>query len=214
MEKNKKEIDESILEEAAEDIKDEASPAEETGSEAPEEAKAEEKAKNSGEEEASKEKKKKKSARVLEMELEKSEAKAAELTDKYQRLMAEFENARKRNAKEQSHMYDVGAKEVLGKLLPVVDNFERGLDALSEEEKEGAFAQGIIKIYQQLITVFDEIGVKAMDAAGKEFNPDFHNAVMHVEDENMGENLVAEEFQKGYMYKDTVLRHSMVKVVN
>ena len=148
------------------------------------------------------------------MELEKSEAKAAELTDKYQRLMAEFENARKRNAKEQSHMYDVGAKEVLGKLLPVVDNFERGLDALSEEEKEGAFAQGIIKIYQQLITVFDEIGVKAMDAAGKEFNPDFHNAVMHVEDENMGENLVAEEFQKGYMYKDTVLRHSMVKVVN
>lgn len=214
MEKNKKEIDESILEEAAEDIKDEASPVEETGSEAPEEAKAEEKAKNSGEEEASKEKKKKKSARVLEMELEKSEAKAAELTDKYQRLMAEFENARKRNAKEQSHMYDVGAKEVLGKLLPVVDNFERGLDALSEEEKEGAFAQGIIKIYQQLITVFDEIGVKAMDAAGKEFNPDFHNAVMHVEDENMGENLVAEEFQKGYMYKDTVLRHSMVKVVN
>ena len=214
MEKNKKEIDESILEEAAEDIKDEASPAEETGSEAPEEAKAEEKAKNSGEEEASKEKKKKKSARVLEMELEKSEAKAAELTDKYQRLMAEFENARKRNAKEQSHMYDVGAKEVLGKLLPVVDNFERGLDALSDEEKEGAFAQGIIKIYQQLITVFDEIGVKAMDAAGKEFNPDFHNAVMHVEDENMGENLVAEEFQKGYMYKDTVLRHSMVKVVN
>ena len=214
MEKNKKEIDESILEEAAEDIKDEASPVEETGSEAPEEAKAEEKAKNSCEEEASKEKKKKKSARVLEMELEKSEAKAAELTDKYQRLMAEFENARKRNAKEQSHMYDVGAKEVLGKLLPVVDNFERGLDALSEEEKEGAFAQGIIKIYQQLITVFDEIGVKAMDAAGKEFNPDFHNAVMHVEDENMGENLVAEEFQKGYMYKDTVLRHSMVKVVN
>ena len=214
MEKNKKEIDESILEEAAEDIKDEASPVEETGSEAPEEAKAEEKAKNSGEEEASKEKKKKKSARVLEMELEKSEAKAAELTDKYQRLMAEFENARKRNAKEQSHMYDVGAKEVLGKLLPVVDNFERGLDALSEEEKEGAFAQGIIKIYQQLITVFDEIGVKAIDAAGKEFNPDFHNAVMHVEDENMGENLVAEEFQKGYMYKDTVLRHSMVKVVN
>ncbi|MCI5944006.1 MAG: nucleotide exchange factor GrpE [Eubacterium sp.] len=214
MEENKKEIDESILEEAAEDIKEEAAPAEETESEAPEEATTEEEVKDSGEEEAPKGKKKKKSARVLEMELEKSEAKAAELTDKYQRLMAEFENARKRNAKEQSHMYDVGAKEVLGKLLPVVDNFERGLDALSDEEKEGAFAQGIIKIYQQLITVFDEIGVKAMDAAGKEFNPDFHNAVMHVEDENMGENLVAEEFQKGYMYKDTVLRHSMVKVVN
>ena len=136
------------------------------------------------------------------------------MTDKYQRLMAEFENARKRNAKEQSHMYDVGAKEVLAKLLPVVDNFERGLDALSEEEKEGAFAQGFIKIYQQMITVLEEIGVKPMDAVGKEFNPDFHNAVMHVEDEELGENVVAEEFQKGYMYKDGVLRHSMVKVVN
>ena len=124
------------------------------------------------------------------------------------------ENARKRNAKEQSRMYDIGAKEVLAKLLPVVDNFERGLDALSEEEKEGAFAQGIEKIYQQLMTVFDEIGVKAMDAAGKEFNPDFHNAVMHVEDEEFGENQVVEEFQKGYMYKDSVLRHSMVKVAN
>ena len=136
------------------------------------------------------------------------------MTDKYQRLMAEFENARKRNAKEQSHMYDVGAKEVLAKLLPVVDNFERGLDALSEEEKEGAFAQGFIKIYQQMITVLEEIGVKPMDAVGKEFNPDFHNAVMHEENEEMGENLVSEEFQKGYMYKDEVLRHSMVKVVN
>ena len=128
------------------------------------------------------------------------------MTDKYQRLMAEFENARKRNAKEQSHMYDVGAKEVLAKLLPVVDNFERGLDALSEEEKEGAFAQGFIKIYQQMITVLEEIGVKPMDAVGKEFNPDFHNAVMHEENEEMGENLVSEEFQKGYMYKDGVLQ--------
>ena len=136
------------------------------------------------------------------------------MTDKYQRLMAEFENARKRNAKEQSHMYDVGAKEVLAKLLPVVDNFERGLDALSEEEKEGAFAQGFIKIYQQMITVLEEIGVKPMDAVGKEFNPDFHNAVMHEENEEMGENLVSAEFQKGYMYKYGVLRHSMVKVVN
>ena len=150
----------------------------------------------------------------MEIELDKSEKKVAEMTDKYQRLMAEFENARKRNAKEQSHMYDVGAKEVLSKLLPVVDNFERGLDALSEEEKENPFAQGIEKIYQQLMTVFNELGVKAMDAEGKEFNPDFHNAVMHMEDESMGENLVVEEFQKGYMYKESVLRHSMVKVVN
>lgn len=194
MEEEKKVSDESIVEEAKADSQEAAQP--------------EEKAKET------KTKKKKKSAAALEIELKKSEEKAAEMTDKYQRLMAEFENARKRNAKEQSHMYDVGAKEVLTKLLPVVDNFERGLDALSEEEKEGAFAQGFIKIYQQLIASLEEIGVKPMDAVGKEFNPDFHNAVMHEENEEMGENLVSEEFQKGYMYKDDVLRHSMVKVVN
>ena len=217
MEENKKDFDESIVEENTSE-----SSAEEQQEEASEKAAgADENAAGdtagSEEEEESNEpggKKKKKSVRALEIELKKSEEKLADVTDKYQRLMAEFENARKRNAKEQSRMYDIGAKEVLGKLLPVVDNFERGLDALSEEEKEGAFAQGIEKIYQQLMTVFDEIGVKAMDAAGKEFNPDFHNAVMHVEDEELGENLVVEEFQKGYMYKDSVLRHSMVKVAN
>ena len=197
MEEEKKVSDESIVEEAKADSQEAAQP--------------EEKAEEAKE---AKSKKKKKSAAALEIELKKSEEKAAEMTDKYQRLMAEFENARKRNAKEQSHMYDVGAKEVLAKLLPVVDNFERGLDALSEEEKEGAFAQGFIKIYQQMITVLEEIGVKPMDAVGKEFNPDFHNAVMHEENEEMGENLVSEEFQKGYMYKDGVLHHSMVKVVN
>lgn len=197
MEEEKKVSDESIVEEAKADSQEAAQP--------------EEKAEEAKE---TKSKKKKKSAAALEIELKKSEEKAAEMTDKYQRLMAEFENARKRNAKEQSHMYDVGAKEVLTKLLPVVDNFERGLDALSEEEREGAFAQGFIKIYQQLIAALEEIGVKPMDAVGKEFNPDFHNAVMHEENEEMGENLVSEEFQKGYMYKDDVLRHSMVKVVN
>ena len=197
MEEEKKVSDESIVEEAKADSQEAAQP--------------EEKAEEAKE---TKTKKKKKSAAALEIELKKSEEKAAEMTDKYQRLMAEFENARKRNAKEQSHMYDVGAKEVLTKLLPVVDNFERGLDALSEEEKEGAFAQGFIKIYQQLIAALEEIGVKPMDAVGKEFNPDFHNAVMHEENEEMGENLVSEEFQKGYMYKEDVLRHSMVKVVN
>lgn len=200
MEEEKKVSDESIVEEAP----DISSP----------EEKAEEKTEEKKEASKETKKKKKKSAAALELELKKSEEKAAELTDKYQRLMAEFENARKRNAKEQSHMYDVGAKEVLSKLLPVVDNFERGMDALSEEEKQGAFAQGILKIYQQMISVLEEIGVKPMDAVGKEFNPDFHNAVMHEENEEMGENLVAEEFQKGYMYKDMVLRHSMVKVVN
>ena len=218
MEENKKEFDESIVDENI----SEAAQDEEQKEDASEEANAAETAEAAGDaaegeeesDEPDSKKKKKKSARALEIELKKSQEMLADITDKYQRLMAEFENARKRNAKEQSRMYDIGAKEVLAKLLPVVDNFERGLDALSEEEKEGAFAQGIEKIYQQLITVFDEIGVKAMDAAGKEFNPDFHNAVMHVEDEELGENLVVEEFQKGYMYKDSVLRHSMVKVAN
>ena len=199
MEEEKKVSDESIVEEAKGETPEETTT--EDGTEAKETKET-------------KTKKKKKSAAALEIELKKSEEKAAEMTDKYQRLMAEFENARKRNAKEQSHMYDVGAKEVLAKLLPVVDNFERGLDALSEEEKEGAFAQGFIKIYQQMITVLEEIGVKPMDAVGKEFNPDFHNAVMHEENEEMGENLVSEEFQKGYLYKDHVVRHSMVKVAN
>ena len=159
-------------------------------------------------------KRKKVDAKALEAELEKKEAEVAELKDRYQRLMAEFENARKRTAKETTRMFDMGAKDVLEKLLPVVDNFERGLAAVSEEEKDNAFVQGVDAIYKQLMTVFSEIGVSPMDAVGKEFNADFHNAVMHVEDEELGENIVAEEFQKGYMYKDQVLRHSMVKVAN
>lgn len=211
MEENKKEFDESIVEENTSGSSSEEEQQEEVSEETVDEAAAEEEKEESGESTAGG---KKKSARALEIELKKSQEKVADLTDKYQRLMAEFENARKRTAKEQSRMYDVGAKEVLAKLLPVVDNFERGLDALSDEEKEDAFAQGIEKIYQQLMAVFEEIGVKAMDAAGKEFNPEYHNAVMHVEDEELGENLVVEEFQKGYMYKDSVLRHSMVKVAN
>ena len=209
----KKEFDKSIVDEMVEETREEI---QEDTLEAAEEAKAEpeETAQEESKETKKSDKKKKKSTKALEKALEKSEGRVAELTDLYQRLMAEFENARKRNAKEQTRMYDIGAKEVLSKLLPVIDNFERGIDALSEEEKEGAFAQGVIKIYQQLMTAMEELGVKAMDAKGKEFNPDLHNAVMHEEDPEMGENLVAEEFQKGYMYKDSVLRYSMVKVVN
>ena len=137
-----------------------------------------------------------------------------ELTDKYQRLMAEFENVRKRTAKEFVQRYDMGAMGVLEKLLPVVDNFERGLQAVAEEEKDSPFVQGIEQIYNQLMGTLDELGVKAMDAEGKEFDANLHNAVMHVEDEEAGENVVVEELQKGYMYKESVLRHSMVKVAN
>lgn len=142
------------------------------------------------------------------------EASVADWKDKYQRLMAEFENARKRTAKEAVQRYDMGAMGVLEKLLPVVDNFERGLDAVSEEEKDSAFVQGINQIYKQFVSVMEDLGVTPMDAKGKEFDANLHNAVMHVEDEELGENVVAEEMQKGYMYKDSVLRHSMVKVAN
>lgn len=159
-------------------------------------------------------KKKGKSAKVLEVELKKAKEESEEYKDRYQRLMAEFENARKRNAKETGRMYDMGAKDILEKLLPVVDNFERGLATATEEEKETPFVQGIDKIYKQLMTVLGDVGVTPMDAEGKEFNPDFHNAVMHVENEELGENVVAAELQKGYMYKDMVLRHSMVTVAN
>lgn len=154
------------------------------------------------------------SSRKLKKALEKSEAQVADLTDKYQRLMAEFENARKRTAKETTRMYDMGAKDILEKILPVVDNFERGMATLSEEEKELPFMQGMDKIYKQFLTVLESCHVEAMNAEGKEFDANFHNAVMHVEDENLGENIVCEELLKGYMYKDMVLRHSVVKVAN
>lgn len=138
----------------------------------------------------------------------------AQVQDKYQRLMAEFENMRKRTEKEAKHMYDVGAKEVLEKLLPVVDNFERAQMSLTEEQKEDAFVQGVDKIYRQMLEYLTAVKVEPMNAEGQEFNPDLHNAVMHVEDENYDDNVVVEELQKGYMYKDEVLRHSMVKVAN
>ena len=137
-----------------------------------------------------------------------------ELTDKYKRTFAEFDNFRKRTEKEKAAMFEVGAKAIVEKLLPIVDSFERGLAAVSEEEKENPFAEGMDKIYRQLMTALEEVGVKQIEALNCQFNPDFHNAVMHVEDENAGENIVVEEFQKGYTYRDSVVRHSMVKVAN
>lgn len=147
-------------------------------------------------------------------ELAAKDLKIEELTDRVMRTIAEFDNFRKRSEKEKSQMFDLGAKSVIEKLLPVIDNFERGLGTISEKDKENAFIQGIEMIYKQMMTVLEEIGVKSIDAIGKEFDPAFHNAVMHGEDETLGENVVSEEFQKGYMYHDIVVRHSMVKVVN
>lgn len=145
---------------------------------------------------------------------DKKDEKIEELTDRVTRQMAEFDNFRKRTEKEKSQMYEIGAKDVVEKILPVVDNFERGLQAVPEDQKDDPFASGMEKIYKQMMTALEEIGVKPIEAVGQEFNPDFHNAVMHVEDEELGENTVAEEFQKGYMYRETVVRHSMVKVAN
>lgn len=145
---------------------------------------------------------------------DKKDEQIADLTDKLTRQMAEFDNYRKRTEKEKSAMYEIGAKDVIEKILDVVDNFERGLQSVAEEQKEDPFVQGMDKIYKQLMTTLEGIGVKPIEAVGKEFDPNFHNAVMHVEDENLGENIVAEDFKKGYMYRDSVVRHSMVKVAN
>lgn len=149
-----------------------------------------------------------------ESEKDKKDLQIEELNDRLIRNMAEFDNFRKRSEKEKSQMFEIGAKDIIEKILPVIDNFERGLDTVTEEEKESSFVQGIEQIYKQFITALEEAGVTAIEAVGQEFNPDFHNAVMHGEDENYGENIISDEFQKGYMYKDTVVRHSMVKVVN
>ena len=130
------------------------------------------------------------------------------------RQLAEFENFRKRSEKEKSQMFEIGAKSVVEKMLPVIDNFERGLQAVPEEEKETPLVQGVELVYKQFLTSFEELGVKPIEAVGKEFDPNLHNAVMMVDDEELESGTVAEEMQKGYMYKDNVVRHSMVKVVN
>ena len=144
-------------------------------------------------------------------EKDKFEQQVEELTDRLKRSMAEFDNYRKRTEKEKSSIYIIGARDIVEKMLPIVDNFERGLAQAPEDD---SFAEGMKMIYRQMMTAFDEMGVKPIEAVGKEFDPNLHNAVMHVEDESVGENIVVEEFQKGYTYKDFVVRHSMVKVAN
>ena len=143
--------------------------------------------------------------------IDKLEQQVEDLTDRLKRSMAEFDNYRKRTEKEKSSMYIIGAREIIEKILPVVDNFERGLAQAPEGD---AFAEGMQMIYKQLMTTLEGLGVEPIEAVGKEFNPDFHNAVMHVDDEEAGDNMVVEELQKGYTYKGFVVRHSMVKVAN
>ena len=208
-------------EEAAEENREETKAPEDAGTEAAaEEAEgetaAEEAAAETAAEEAAEEEKEKETAKELFHHEKKDpkDEKIAELTDRMQRTMAEFDNFRKRTEKEKAAMYEIGAKDIIEKILPVLDNFERGLTTVPEEEKENPFVQGMDKIYKQFVKTLEDIGVKPMDAAGKPFDPNFHNAVMHVEDEELGENIVAEELQKGYTYRDSVVRPAMVKVAN
>lgn len=167
-------------------------------------------------EQETEEKEEKKSAKKkikTDKKQDKLKEKVDELEDKVKRQMAEFDNFRKRSEKEKSAMFELGAKSVIEKILPVVDNFERGLQAIPEEEKQTAFAEGMQMIYKQMMTNLEQIGVKPIEAVGTEFNLDFHNAVMQVESEEYETGIIAQELQKGYMYKDSVVRHSMVAVV-
>ena len=196
----------------------EEKPAEETSTESAEsnfvdkeQEVAAEKADKENEKEEKKDKKKKdKSDKKQEVLKERIE----ELEDRVKRQMAEFDNFRKRTEKEKTAMFETGAKSVIEKILPVVDNFERGLATVPEEEKGGAFAQGMEMIYKQLMTELENMDVKPIPAVGEEFNPDFHNAVMQVESEEYESGVIAQELQKGYTYRDSVVRHSMVAVVS
>ena len=202
-----KELDETV--ETAEEVVEETVETEETADEAVEETVE---AEETDENEETTEKKgffgKKKDKK------DKKDLKIEELEDKVKRQLAEFENFRNRTEKEKSRMYEFGARDVIEKMLPVVDNFERGLAAIPEAEKDGPVASGMEMIYKQMMTTLEGLGVTPIDALNKPFDPNFHNAVMHVEDEEIEESTVVEEFQKGYIYKETVIRYSMVKVAN
>ena len=220
-----KDLKEEAIDEAVEETVD--AEAEDTGAENAEEITIEDAAEEaskdteekpeeeemSGEEDAkSKEGEKKKVFKKKDKKDKKDEQIEA-LTDQVKRQMAEFDNFRKRTEKEKSSMYEMGAKSVIEKILPVIDNFERGLDTVPEDEADSPFTEGMRMIYKQLMTELDNIGVKPIEALGAEFNPDFHNAVMQVESEEYESGHVAQELQKGYMYRDSVVRHSMVAVV-
>ena len=163
------------------------------------------------EEEASEEEKPKTSG-FFKNKKDKKDEQIEELNDRVRRQMAEFDNFRKRSEKEKSMMFDMGARTVIEKILPVVDNFERGFTTVEEADKDDAFVQGMQQVYKQMMAELEAMGVKPIEAVGQEFNPDFHNAVMQVESEEYESGIVAQEFLKGYMYKDTVVRHSMVAV--
>ncbi|MCI5741662.1 MAG: nucleotide exchange factor GrpE [Lachnospiraceae bacterium] len=202
MAENKK--DEEILEEILEDLEEEAS-AKETEQE---ETKEEVEEKETSEEQPKEEKKSKSKKKK-----DKKDEQIEELQDQVKRQMAEFDNFRKRTEKEKNQMFEVGAKSIIEKILPVVDNFERGLASIPEEEQGSAFADGMNMIYKQLLNELEQAGVAVIEAVGKEFDPEYHNAVMQVENDELEPGTIAQELQKGYTYRDSVVRHSMVAVV-
>ena len=211
---NPEKSQEEMVKEAVEEAKKAAAEAEANAEETEaEEVEATEEAEGTDEEteEASEEKK---GLFGKKNKKDKKDEKIEELTDKLIRQMAEFDNYRKRTEREKSQMYEIGAKDIIEKILPVVDNFDRAMAAVKDEQKEDPFVQGMDKIYKHMMTTLEEIGVKPIEAVGKEFDLNLHNAVMHIEDDNYGENIVVDEFQKGYTYRDSVVRHSMVRVAN
>lgn len=215
---NKENVDKELEEEVKEDKNmtsenvEEAANSEETVSDSEESSKEEENATEDTENNDSSEDKK--SKKKLFGKKDKKDQQIEELNDKYQRLFAEFQNYRNRSEKEKSAMFEVGAKAIIEKILPVVDNLERGVSALSEEDLGSPVGEGMSLIFKQLTTALEEIGVTVIETEGKEFDPELHNAVMHEDNEELGENVISQELQKGYKYRDTVIRHSMVKVAN
>ena len=203
MSEQEKDLKKEAEEVQTEDIEETAETVEETTEEAAVEAE------ENGEADKAEEKKK---GFFRKDKKDKKDEKIAELNDRLMRQMAEFDNFRKRTEKEKQQMYGIGAAEVVEKLLPVVDYFEHGLAAMTEEEKEISFAQGIEMIYKQLMTALSDLGVTAIEAVGQEFNPDFHNAVMQAPSEDYESGVITQELQKGYLYKEKVVRHSMVVV--
>jgi len=216
MTEQEKEILEEVSEETAETSQDTSEEKQASG-EVPEAAENEEAEEQATEDDSSMSRAEKKAAKKAAKQDKKEEAykeKIEQLEDRVKRQMAEFENFRKRTEREKQAMFETGAKSVLEKILPVIDNFERGFATVDPEDENDAFVGGMKMVYKQMMKELDNIGVKPIEAVGCEFDPNFHNAVMQVEDEELGENIVSEEFMKGYMYRDSVVRHSMVKVVN
>ena len=210
MAENKKVMEEEAVdtkETKAEQTCEETKDTKETAAEETKETAAEEK-------DTKKEEKSEKKGAFGKKKKDKKDEQIEDLNDRLKRQMAEFDNFRKRTEKEKSSMYVIGAKDIIERILPVIDNFERGLASIPEDAKGSAFANGMEMIYKQLLKNLEDAGVKPIEALGQPFDPNFHNAVMHIEDENFGENIVSQELQKGYMYRDSVVRHSMVQVAN